>query len=229
MLIDHYIHDDSWKKILGPEFEKPYLLELLEFIKQERQIKNVFPEDNQLFQAFNTTPYTKVKVVIVGQDPYHGKGQANGLAFSVQEECKLPPSLKNIYKEMVDDVNIPMPTTGLLLPLAHQGVLLLNSTLTVVEKEPQSHYGKGWERFTNFVIMKLIEKKEPIVFMLWGKSAQEKCNHFLTDDKEQRHLVLKAAHPSPYSAYNGFFGCKHFSKANHFLQEHAILPIDWHI
>lgn len=221
--------ESSWKKALKEEFEKSYFLDLMNFIKEERLTKNVFPPQDLVFTAFNETPFNQVKVVIVGQDPYHGLGQAHGLSFSVQEGIKPPPSLKNIFKEMADDVGIEIPKHGSLLSLAKQGVLLLNSTLTVREKEPQSHYGMGWERFTNHVITKLISRKDPLVFMLWGKAAQEKCANFLSDEEAKKHLVLKAAHPSPYSAYNGFFGCKHFSKANAFLEENKKAPINWQI
>jgi uracil-DNA glycosylase len=221
--------NQDWVDFLHEEFNKPYFHELMMFVEQERSTKNIFPPSNEVFEAFNQTPLENVKVVIVGQDPYHGIGQANGLCFSVREGVKLPPSLKNIFKEMIEDVGIEMPSSGSLAPLAKQGVLLLNATLTVREKEPQSHYGMGWERFTNEAIAKLMHLKSHLVFMLWGKAAQEKCVRFLDDEGAKKHLFLKAAHPSPYSAYNGFFGCRHFSKANQFLVENGQSPILWQL
>jgi uracil-DNA glycosylase len=229
MTVETVFIESSWKEALKEEFQKPYFLDLIKFIKEERLSKNIFPPQDLVFAALNEVPFDAVKVIIVGQDPYHGLGQAHGLSFSVQQGIKPPPSLKNIFKEMVDDIGIVMPIHGCLLSLAKQGVLLLNSTLTVREKEPQSHYGMGWERFTNHVITKLIKRNDPLVFMLWGKAAQEKCANFLNEEEAKKHLVLKAAHPSPYSAYNGFFGCKHFSKANDFLKKHHKTIIDWQI
>lgn len=218
--------DQSWKEILKEELTQPYMKELSSFLVKERQNKNVFPPQELVFNAFKETPFERVKVVIVGQDPYHGVGQAHGLSFSVPLSVKAPPSLKNIFQEMHQDLGLEIPKHGCLLPWAKQGVLLLNATLTVREKEPQSHFGMGWERFTNVVIKKLVDREGPIVFLLWGKAAQEKCAQFLKDSK---HLILTAAHPSPYSAYNGFFGCRHFSKTNEFLTKHGKDPIDWRL
>lgn len=217
----------NWHEALKEEIDRPYVKELKDFLggeKKEGQI--IYPPDPLVFHAFGYTPYEKVKVVIMGQDPYHGPGQAHGMSFSVPCGVPAPPSLKNIFKEIEDDLHIPPPQTGCLASWAKQGVLLLNATLTVRAGQPKSHYGKGWERFTDAVIAKLAERKDPIVFLLWGKSAKEKCAHLLA---HTHHVVLTAAHPSPYSAHDGFFGCRHFSKANRHLEEWGKEPIDWSV
>jgi len=217
----------NWHEILKEEIQKPYIQKLKEFLNEERTAgKVVYPPEDQIFHAFGHTPYEEVKVVIMGQDPYHGAGQAHGMSFSVRKGVRLPPSLQNIYKEIEEDLGIPPANTGCLSGWAKQGVLLLNATLTVRAKEPKSHYGMGWEQFTDAVIAKLAERKEPMVFMLWGKSAKEKCDHLL---KQSHHVVLTAPHPSPYSAHSGFFGCRHFSKANEHLEKWGKSPIDWSI
>lgn len=220
--------DPSWKEQLKDEFEKPYMLELKQFLQQELASKTViYPPMKQVFHAFNCTPFDKVKVVIVGQDPYHGPGQAEGLCFSVPKGVPVPPSLQNIFKELHSEFKIPKPNHGSLVSWAEQGVLLLNATLTVRENQPKSHYGKGWETFTDRVIEILAEKTDPIVFLLWGRSAIEKFEHF--HKKPIPHLVLTAPHPSPLSAYSGFFGCAHFSKTNAFLKEHHKKEIHWNL
>lgn len=216
-----------WREKLIEEIQKPYMQSLSSFLEQERQAgKVVYPPREDIFSAFSHTPYNEVKVVIVGQDPYHGPDQAHGLSFSVRRGITPPPSLVNIYKELNSDLGIPIPDHGCLLSWSKQGVLLLNATLTVLEKEPKSHYGKGWERFTDFVVELLANREDPIVFMLWGRSAKEKCEKMAV---HKNHLVLTAMHPSPLSAYNGFFGCKHFSQANAFLQKMGKKPIDWNV
>lgn len=220
--------EKSWHEVLKEELNLPYVQELKKFLEEEKRSgAAVYPPEDFVFNAFRHTPFDKVKVVIVGQDPYHGKGQAHGLSFSVQPGVTIPPSLKNIYKELIEDVKITPPKTGCLTSWADQGVLLLNATLTVREGEPKSHYGKGWERFTDKVIEKLAERKDPLVFLLWGKSAQEKVERVLVH-ANPHHLVLTAAHPSPYSAMM-FLGCKHFSKTNKQLIEWGKTPIDWQI
>jgi uracil-DNA glycosylase len=216
--------DESWKTVLKPEFEKPYFKEIVTFLKTEKMAgKIIYPPGQLIFNAFNTTPFDKVKVVIIGQDPYHGRGQAHGLSFSVQEGITSPPSLINIFKELLSDIGCPIPNHGNLTRWAQQGVLLLNASLTVRQAEPMSHAQVGWAEFTNTVIKKISDLKEHVVFLLWGKFAQEK--QVLID--ETKHLVLKAAHPSPYSANAGFFGCRHFSKTNEYLVKNGIDPIDW--
>lgn len=216
----------NWHEILKDEIAKPYIKELKAFLEKEnKEGRVVFPPEPLVFNAFAYIPYEDVKVVIMGQDPYHGPGQAHGMSFSVPCGIPQPPSLKNIFKEIESELNIPPPDTGCLTAWAKQGVLLLNATLTVRAREPKSHYGKGWERFTDAVIAKLAERKDPIVFMLWGKSAKEKCDHLL---EKTHHAVLTAAHPSPYSA-EGFFGCGHFAKANQYLKKWGKTPIDWSI
>lgn len=220
--------EKSWYKFLAGEVSQPYVQNLKEFLNNEQQQGMItFPPDPLVFAAFRETPLAEVKVVIVGQDPYHGTGQAEGLSFSVPLGMTPPPSLKNIYKELQNDLGIPPKEHGSLLGWARQGVLLLNATLTVRRGEPRSHYGKGWERFTDAVIQRLYEKEDPIVFILWGKSAQEKVAHVREHVVGKKpHLILTAAHPSPYSATQ-FFGCRHFSKANQFLQSVGKKPIDW--
>jgi len=218
--------EESWKSVLKNEFSKPYFLEAVTFIKTEKALgKTIYPPGSQIFSAFNSTPFDIVKVVILGQDPYHGKGQAHGLSFSVPEGIKPPPSLVNIFKELSDDIGVPLPSHGNLSKWAAQGVLLLNACLTVRENDPLSHSKIGWTSFTDSVISKISSVKKNVVFLLWGKFAQEK--QVLID--ETKHLVLKAAHPSPLSAHNGFFGCRHFSKTNEFLMKNGIDPIDWRL
>jgi uracil-DNA glycosylase len=220
--------ESGWKDVLQEELTKPYMKQLQEFLAREiAEGKTIYPPEPLIFNAFCQTPFAEVKVVIVGQDPYHGPGQAHGLSFSVPKEIPMPPSLKNIFKEIEEDLSIPIPSHGNLLSWAKQGVLLLNATLTVRKAEPKSHYGNGWEIFTDAVIKKLLEKKDPIVFLLWGKSAQEKCEHVFQGNSHH-HLVLCAAHPSFYSV-SGFFGCKHFSKTNEFLKKVGKSPIRWQI
>ncbi|MES2778965.1 MAG: uracil-DNA glycosylase [Bacteroidota bacterium] len=216
---------ESWKPILKQEFESPYFDTLRTFLKQEKaKGTTVYPPGPQIFAAFDHTPFDKVKVVILGQDPYHGAGQAHGLCFSVNKTVTVPPSLKNIYKELETDIpGFTVPTHGDLSSWADQGVLLLNATLTVEKDKAGSHQGKGWEQFTDAVIKQLSEQKEHLVFILWGKFAQSKAS--LID--ANKHLILTAAHPSPFSAYNGFFGCKHFSKTNAYLHQLGVLPVIW--
>ncbi len=216
--------DPSWKKHLAAEFEKPYFAELTEFVKKEYAAEPVYPAPGNIFRAFDLCPFDKVKVVILGQDPYHGRGQANGLCFAVGDGVALPPSLQNIFKEIESDVGKPLAhRSGDLSRWAEQGVLLLNATLTVRAHLAGSHQGKGWEEFTDAAVRALSEGREHLVFMLWGNYAKAKGAHI----DRSRHLVLEAAHPSPFSAANGFFGCKHFSKANDYLTEHGKTPIDW--
>lgn len=215
--------EESWGSVLKDEFEKEYFKKLSKTVKDAYLSKPVFPPPKQVFNAFYQCPFEKVRVVILGQDPYHGKGQAHGLSFSVQDNVPIPPSLQNIYKEIKADTGASIPSSGNLERWAIQGVLLLNATLTVEQGNAGSHQGLGWEEFTNAVIRTISDQKEHVVFMLWGKSAQEK--NVLID--QTKHLVLKAAHPSPFSAHNGFFGCKHFSKANAYLETHGSEPINW--
>jgi uracil-DNA glycosylase len=214
----------GWKEILKQEFNKPYFLQIVTFLRTEKMAgKIIYPPGNLIFNAFNSTPFSKVKVVLLGQDPYHGPGQAHGLSFSVQEGIPCPPSLVNIFKELHNDIGVPTPKEGNLSHWALQGVLLLNASLTVRANEPMSHSKIGWAEFTDAAIKKLSDQRQNLVFLLWGKFAQEK--QALVD--ETRHLVLKAAHPSPFSANNGFFGCRHFSKTNEYLVKNGIDPIDW--
>ncbi len=217
--------ESSWKEKLKPEFSKPYFQQIVAFLKTEKlQKKVMYPPGNLIFNAFTQTPFEQVKVVILGQDPYHNPGQAHGLSFSVQEGVNPPPSLINIYKEIESDMGVGMPARyGNLTKWAQQGVLLLNAFLTVRANEPLSHSKIGWEEFTNNVISKISAEKKGVVFLLWGKFAQEK--QVLID--ETKHFVLKAAHPSPFSADKGFFGCKHFSKTNQLLIQQGLEPIDW--
>ena len=220
--------DKTWLDVLKDEFEKPYMKNLQKFLSEEVLNKNkVFPEKKDIFNAFCYTSLDNVKVVIMGQDPYHGDGQAHGLSFSVLRDVKPPPSLRNIYKEIHQDLGLTTFNHGCLTGWAEQGVLLLNATLTVREREPKSHYKMGWEVFTDRAIDIITNKKEPVVFLLWGKSAQENFQKLL-DNKKSHHLVLTAAHPSFYSMRN-FFGCKHFSKTNDFLKKNNKTPIDWNI
>lgn len=219
--------EKSWHEILMSEIAQPYVQDLKKFLSKEKEAGHiVYPPEPLIFHAFARTPLEKVKVVIVGQDPYHGDGQAHGLSFSVPCGIAPPPSLKNIFRELKDDLGIPTPRSGCLEAWAEQGVLLLNATLTVRAAQPQSHAGKGWERFTDAVIAKLADREKPIVFLLWGRSAQEKCGKILS---KGRHLILTAAHPSPLSATQGFFGCRHFSKANDALRKWGETPINWNL
>lgn len=218
--------ETSWKSRIGEEFSKPYMQDLRAFLAQEKQNgKRIYPPGSLWFEAFNRTPFDKVRVVILGQDPYHGPGQAHGLCFSVLAGTRLPPSLINIYKELIDDEGIKPPTSGDLSPWADQGVLLLNATLTVEALKAGSHQNKGWEEFTDVAVARLNEEREGLVFMLWGSYAQKKGQSIDTS----RHLVLRAPHPSPLSAHRGFLGCKHFSQANHYLQSRGQTPIDWQL
>ena len=216
----------SWKKELQGEFSKPYFQQIVLHLKTEKlQGKIIYPPGPYIFNAFNTTPFDQVKVVILGQDPYHGAGQAHGLCFSVLNGVQSPPSLLNIFKELQDDIGIPVPRNGNLIHWAQQGVFLLNASLTVRAGEPMSHAKIGWAEFTDTVIRKISEDKNHVVFILWGKFAQEK--RVLID--ESKHLILRSVHPSPLSAYGGFFGCKHFSKTNQWLISKGIDPVDWSV
>ena len=215
--------ETSWYNLLKNEFEKSYFTNLRTFIKNEYKNKQIFPPPKLIFNAFNLTPVNKVKVVIIGQDPYHREGQAHGLSFSVPKNVKIPPSLINIYKELESDVSTNIPNHGLLEGWAKQGILLLNSVLTVESGKANSHKGIGWEKFTESVISKISIKKKKVVFLLWGNYAHKK-EEFINPNE---HLVLKTVHPSPLSAYNGFFGCKHFSKTNKFLKQNNIGEIIW--
>jgi len=217
------IIEKNWIEILWDEFQKPYFKEIKKFLIEEKKKYRVFPPGSLMFNAFNLTPFNKVKVVIIGQDPYHGYGQAHGLCFSVPKGVTKPPSLINIFKELKEDLGIDPPNHGDLSGWAKQGVFLINAILTVRENAPESHRNIGWEKFTNKAIQSLSEKKKHLVFMLWGAYAQEKEK--LIDPS--KHLILKAAHPSPYSAKRGFFGCHHFSKANQYLIANDIEPIRW--
>jgi uracil-DNA glycosylase len=217
-----HIHP-SWRSALEQEFSKAYFEDLVRFVKEEYASQQVFPEGKSIFRAFDLCPLDSVRVVILGQDPYHGPGQANGLCFSVNEGVPLPPSLKNIYKEISSDLGIPAPTSGNLDRWAQQGVLLLNATLTVRANHAGSHQKKGWEQFTDAVVKVLSDQKEQLVFLLWGRYAQEKGKII---DRNCHH-VLTAPHPSPFSVHSGFFGCKHFSRTNEYLASIGKLPIEW--
>ncbi|MCC9135159.1 uracil-DNA glycosylase [Pontibacter silvestris] len=215
--------EESWQKVLQDEFEKPYFKNLVSFVKDEYTTQKVYPSGTQIFNAFEMCPFDQVKVVILGQDPYHGPKQANGLAFSVNDEVRIPPSLLNIFKEIKNDLGKDLPPTGNLERWAKQGVLLLNATLTVRAGNAGSHQKKGWEEFTDAVVKKVNDLKEHVVFILWGAYAQKK-GAFIDVSK---HLVLKAAHPSPFAADRGFFGSRHFSKTNDYLKSQGKKPIDW--
>lgn len=215
--------EPTWKAQLQEEFEKEYFVRLTEFVRQEYSTKTIFPPAKLIFNAFDHTPFDQVKVVILGQDPYHNIGQAHGLSFSVNEGIQQPPSLVNIFKEISDDLHLPTPTSGNLTRWADQGVLLLNATLTVQAHHAASHQRQGWEEFTDAAIKKLANEREHLVFLLWGAPAQKKSQFV----NSRKHLVLKAPHPSPLSAYRGFFGCKHFSQANEYLAQNGIEPIRW--
>lgn len=216
---------NDWLEPLSPEFKKPYYAKLYKTVQQEYNTRLIFPPANDIFNAFEFTPLSEVKVVILGQDPYHGDGQAHGLCFSVKPDVEIPPSLVNIYQELHDDLGCYIPNNGYLEKWAKQGVMLLNTVLTVRAHQANSHRGIGWEEFTDAAIRILDEQDRPIVFLLWGRPAQMKKSML----HNPKHLILEAPHPSPLSAYRGFFGCKHFSQANAFLQEHGIAPIDWQI
>lgn len=216
----------TWADILASEKQQPYFKSILQLIQQERDAgKEIYPANTEIFAAFKETPFNEVKVVILGQDPYHGPGQAHGLSFSVKPGIALPPSLKNIYKELHNDLSIPIPAHGCLTKWAKQGVLLLNTSLSVERGKPQSHAGIGWTRFTDTVIQKLNDYSESLVFLLWGAHAQNK-RYLITNTK---HLILTAAHPSPFSVHRGFFGCRHFSKANDFLRTKGRGSINWNL
>ena len=217
--------EEGWKKALAEEFEKPYFKTLTDAVRREYSdpALKVYPPAGKIFAAFDTTPFDRVKVVIIGQDPYHGPGQANGLCFSVSPGIEVPPSLRNIFQEIHDDTGVPVPVSGDLSRWARQGVLLLNASLTVREHQPKSHSGIGWETFTDAAVHALAEKREHLVFLLWGSDAIRKGSFI----DRNRHLVLTAPHPSPLSAYRGFFGCRHFSQANEYLKDHGETPIEW--
>lgn len=216
--------EESWLQQIGGEFEKPYMRDLKQFLRREKAAgKVIYPRSSLWFNAFNSTPFDAVKVVILGQDPYHGPGQAHGLCFSVLPGVPFPPSLLNIFKEIQQDLGLPMPDSGCLQSWAEQGVLLLNATLTVERGRAGSHQGKGWEQFTDCAVQRLNEQREGLVFLLWGSYAQKK-GQWIDGD---RHLVLKAPHPSPLSAHRGFFGCGHFSAANRYLESRGEAPIQW--
>lgn len=217
---------NDWLESIKGEFAKPYYKELYSFVKEEYSTKEIFPPADDIFNAFHLTPLSEVKVLLLGQDPYHNYNQAHGLSFSVLPEQKdIPPSLQNIYKELNSDLGCYIPNNGYLEKWAKQGVLLLNTVLTVRAHQANSHQGKGWENFTDAVIKALNEQDRPIVYLLWGKPAQSKMKML----NNPKHLILTAPHPSPLSAYRGFFGCKHFSKTNEFLEQNGLEPIDWQI
>ena len=215
--------EKSWQEVLQTEFDKPYFENLVGFVKQEYASNTIFPPAGQIFNAFNTCPFNNVKVVILGQDPYHGPGQAHGLCFSVNDGIQFPPSLQNIFKEITSDLGIPAPKTGNLTRWAEQGVLLLNAALTVRASQAGSHQGKGWEEFTDAVIKTISEKAENVVFILWGSYAIKKKALI----NASKHCILTAPHPSPLSSYRGFFGCKHFSQTNTYLTSKGKTPINW--
>ena len=216
---------NDWLTVFDPEFKKPYYRQLFQFVKKEYQERQVFPPADDIFNAFHLTPLKDVKVVIIGQDPYHNEGQAHGLCFSVKPDVEIPPSLVNIYQELHDDLGCYIPNNGYLVKWAEQGVLMLNTVLTVRAHMANSHRQKGWEQFTDAAIEALNKEDRPIVFILWGRPAQMKRS-MLTNPN---HLILEAPHPSPLSAYRGFFGSRPFSKTNRFLEEHGVQPIDWQI
>ena len=215
----------SWQDAIGDEFDKPYFLQLQEFLQRERAEHKVYPPADRVYSALQTTPYDRVNVLLLGQDPYHDEGQAHGLAFSVLPGVKPPPSLANIFKELKHDLGCRIPNNGYLVPWAEQGVLLLNTVLTVRAHEPNSHKGKGWEKFTDAVFRAVNEKEDPVVFVLWGGNAQKKSS--LVD--QERHTIIQSAHPSPLSAKNGFFGSKPFSRINQALREAGKPEIDWQL
>lgn len=216
---------NDWVEAVGEEFKKPYYAKLYKFVREEYNTRVIYPSADDIFNALHLTPLSKVKVLILGQDPYHNEGQAHGLCFSVKPGVEAPPSLENIYKELHEDLGCRIPNNGYLVKWAEQGVLMLNTVLTVRAHQANSHQGQGWEQFTDAIIHAVNAQDRPIVSMLWGRPAQNKGS-VLTNPK---HLVLKAPHPSPLSAYRGFFGCKHFSQANEFLQANGVEPVDWQI
>ena len=217
--------EESWKNVLASQFESDYFVQLKSFLEEERLKHRIYPPGNRIFAAFDAVPFNEVKVVIIGQDPYHGPNQANGMCFSVNSGVEQPPSLKNIFKEINSDLGIPVPSHGDLTPWARQGVLLINAVLTVRAHQAQSHQNKGWEQFTGYAITQLSSKRQGLVFLLWGRSARNKAA--LID--KQKHYILEAPHPSPLSANRGFFGCKHFSKTNEILKNEGKKPVDWSI
>jgi uracil-DNA glycosylase len=218
--------EPSWQTLLGAELEQTYMQRLLEFLAAEQKAgKNIYPASSDWFNAFNSTPFAECKVVILGQDPYHGPGQAHGLSFSVLQGQRIPPSLRNIFKELMQDLALPVPSEGSLQHWAEQGVLLLNATLTVEEGRAGAHQGQGWEQFTDMAIAKLNAQREGLVFMLWGAYAQKK-GRFIDP---QKHCILQAPHPSPLSAHRGFLGCGHFSAANAYLKEQGLAVVDWRL
>jgi len=216
---------NDWLTVLDEEFKKPYYINLYNYIREEYDNRQIFPPADDIFNAFHLTSLSQVKAVIIGQDPYHNVGQAHGLCFSVKQDVEIPPSLVNIYQELHNDLGCYIPDNGYLTKWARQGVLMLNTVLTVRAHQANSHHGKGWEKFTDAAISALNEQNRPIVFMLWGRPAGMKKSML----NNPNHLILEAPHPSPLSAYRGFFGCKHFSRANQYLQEYGIQPIDWQI
>lgn len=216
---------NDWLSVIGDEFNKEYYQKLRKFLAFEYKSKMIYPKAEDIFNAYHLCPYSKLKILILGQDPYHGYNQAHGLCFSVKKGVKIPPSLVNIYKELKEDIGVEIPNHGYLKKWAEQGVFLLNTTLTVVESKPMSHTNKGWELFTDATIKAVNNIDRPVVIFLWGRPAQQK-EIFLNNPK---HLVLKAPHPSPLSAHRGFFGCRHFSRANEFLIKNGLNPIDWNI
>lgn len=216
---------DDWKKVLATEFEKPYIKKLEEFLEVEYKEHKIYPAQENLFSALKYTPYNKVKVLLLGQDPYHGAGQAHGLSFSVLPEIPLPPSLKNIYKELESDLGYKQAKTGTLIPWAEQGILLLNAVLTVRESEPNSHKSKGWEKFTDAIISKLNDSETPIIFLLWGNYAKKKTKLI----NAEKHIIIEGIHPSPLSAHNGFFGSKPFSQINDTLKKLNKETINWEL
>lgn len=216
---------NDWLPAIDAEFRKPYYAQLYKFIREEYNTRKIFPPADDIFNAFHLTPLSQVKVLILGQDPYHNDGQAHGLCFSVKPEVDIPPSLENIYKELKEDLGCYIPNNGYLVKWARQGVLMLNTVLTVRAHQANSHQGQGWEQFTDAIIHTVNQVDRPIVYLLWGRPAQSKIP-MLTNPK---HLILKAPHPSPLSAYRGFFGCKHFSQANDFLKANGMEPVDWQI
>lgn len=217
--------DNDWLPAMNAEFKKPYYAELYKFVKEEYSKVAVYPPADEIFSALHLTPLSKVKVVIIGQDPYHNAGQAHGLCFSVRPDVEIPPSLVNIYKELQDDLGCRIPNNGYLVKWAEQGVLLLNTVLTVRAHQANSHQGKGWEQFTDAIIRAVNEEDRPIAYLLWGRPAQSKMSML----NNPKHKIFTAPHPSPLSAYRGFFGCKHFSGANAFLEANGLTPIDWQI
>ncbi len=216
---------NDWLPAIDAEFRKPYYAQLYKFIREEYNTRKIFPPADDIFNAFHLTPLSQVKVLILGQDPYHNDGQAHGLCFSVKPEVDIPPSLENIYKELKEDLGCYIPNNGYLVKWARQGVLMLNTVLTVRAHQANSHQGQGWEQFTDAIIHTVNQVDRPIVYLLWGRPAQSKIP-MLTNPK---HLILKAPHPSPLSAYRGFFGCKHFSQTNDFLKANGMEPVDWQI